>query len=126
VVGEVRGPDAHALLKAWNTGHPGGAATVHANDAVSGLIRLESLVAEATRAPQPALIAEAVDLVIFVDEEPGIKAGRKVREVLLVPRPLRNVLSITHGGASILAAELPVDFGARLVDDSVPGTSFGS
>ena len=84
VVGEVRGPEAHTLLKAWNTGHPGGAATVHANDAVSGLIRLESLVAEATNAPQQNLIAEAVDLVIFVDEEPALAAGRKVREVLLV------------------------------------------
>jgi type IV secretion system protein VirB11 len=84
VVGEVRGAEAHTLLKAWNTGHPGGAATVHANDAVSGLIRLESLIAEATSAPQQNLIAEAVDLVIFVDEEPAVKAGRKVREVLLV------------------------------------------
>ena len=84
VVGEVRGAEAHTLLKAWNTGHPGGMATVHANDAMSGLIRLESLVAEATHAPQQALIAEAVDLVIFVDEEPDIAAGRKVREVLLV------------------------------------------
>lgn len=84
VVGEVRGAEAHTLLKAWNTGHPGGAATVHANDALSGLIRLESLVAEATSAPQQSLIAEAIDLVIFVDEEPAIPAGRKVREVLLV------------------------------------------
>jgi len=84
VVGEVRGAEAHTLLKAWNTGHPGGAATVHGNDAMSGLIRLESLVAEATNAPQQNLIAEAVDLVIFVDEEPELKAGRKVREVLLV------------------------------------------
>ena len=84
VVGEVRGAEAHTLLKAWNTGHPGGAATVHANDALSGLIRLESLVAEATNAPQQTLIAEAVDLVVFVDEESVIKAGRKVREVLLV------------------------------------------
>ena len=84
VVGEVRGAEAHTLLKAWNTGHPGGAATVHANDALSGLIRLESLVAEATSAPQQILIAEAVDLVVFVDEESGVKAGRKVREVLLV------------------------------------------
>ena len=49
--GEVRGAEAHVMLKAWNTGHPGGAATVHANDAVSGLVRLESLVAEA----RPAL-----------------------------------------------------------------------
>ena len=84
VVGEVRGAEAHTLLKAWNTGHPGGAATVHANDALSGLIRLESLVAEATSAPQQTLIAEAVDLVIFVDEESSVKAGRKVREILLV------------------------------------------
>jgi type IV secretion system protein VirB11 len=84
VVGEVRGAEAHTLLKAWNTGHPGGAATVHANDAVSGLIRLESLVAEATSAPQQSLIAEAVDLVVFVDEEPAVRAGRKVREILLV------------------------------------------
>jgi Flp pilus assembly CpaF family ATPase len=84
VVGEVRGAEAHTMLKAWNTGHPGGAATVHANDALSGLIRLESLVAEATSAPQHTLIAEAVDLVVFVDQEPELIAGRKVREVALV------------------------------------------
>ena len=72
VVGEVRGAEAHTMLKAWNTGHPGGAATVHANDALSGLIRLESLVAEATTAPQQTLIAEAVDLVVFVDQEPEL------------------------------------------------------
>jgi Flp pilus assembly CpaF family ATPase len=84
VVGEVRGAEAHTMLKAWNTGHPGGAATVHANDALSGLIRLESLVAEATSAPQQSLIAEAVDLVVFIDQEPELPAGRKVREVALV------------------------------------------
>jgi type IV secretion system protein VirB11 len=84
VVGEVRGAEAHVMLKAWNTGHPGGAATVHANDALSGLIRLESLVAEATSAPQQPLIAEAIDLVVFVDQEPALEAGRKVREVMVV------------------------------------------
>ena len=84
VVGEVRGAEAHTLLKAWNTGHPGGAATVHANDGMSGLVRLESLIAEATMAPQQALIAEAIDMVVFIDEEPDLAAGRKVREVLLV------------------------------------------
>src|SRR5215467_3974994 len=73
IVGEVRGAEAHTMLKAWNTGHPGGAATVHADDAVRGLTRFESLVAEATSAPQQQLIAEAVDLVIFVDEEPSLK-----------------------------------------------------
>jgi type IV secretion system protein VirB11 len=84
VVGEVRGAEAHVMLKAWNTGHPGGAATVHANDALSGLVRLESLVAEATAASQQNLIAEAIDLVVFIDEESALAAGRKVREVLVV------------------------------------------
>lgn len=96
VVGEVRGAEAHTLLKSWNTGHPGGAATVHANDAISGLIRLESLVAEATSAPQQTLIAEAVDLVIFVDAEPDLKAGRKVREVLLVTGYRNGQYQIEH------------------------------
>jgi type IV secretion system protein TrbB len=84
VVGEVRGAEAHTLLKAWNTGHPGGLGTVHANGALLGLTRLESLVAEGTDAPQQTLIGETVDLVIFVDPEPSLKAGRKVREMLLV------------------------------------------
>ena len=84
IVGEVRGVEAHTLLKAWNTGHPGGAATIHADDAIRGLMRFESLMAEATSSPQQQLIAEAVDLVIFVDEEPSVSAGRKVREILLV------------------------------------------
>jgi len=84
VVGEVRGAEAHTLLKAWNTGHPGGLGTVHANGALLGLTRLESLVAEGTDAPQQTLIAETVDLVIFVDPEPSLTAGRKVREMLLV------------------------------------------
>ena len=84
VVGEVRGAEAHVMLKAWNTGHPGGVATVHANDAISGLVRLESLVAEATSAPQQSLIAEAIDLVVFIDEDTELAAGRKVRELLVV------------------------------------------
>jgi Flp pilus assembly CpaF family ATPase len=31
VMGEIRGAEAYTLLKAWNTGHPGGVATIHAN-----------------------------------------------------------------------------------------------
>src|SRR5271163_4547675 len=65
-------------------GEVGGAASVHANDAHGALIRLESLVAEATAAPQQQLIAEAVNVVVFVDGEPSIRAGRKVREVAVV------------------------------------------
>jgi type IV secretion system protein VirB11 len=42
------------------------------------------LVAEATEAPQQQLIAEAIKVVVFVDNEPAIKAGRKVREIAVV------------------------------------------
>jgi type IV secretion system protein TrbB len=81
VVGEVRGKEALALLKAWNTGHPGGIATVHANDAHAGLIRLEQLVQEAGVPPQPALIAEAVDLLVVIVRTPR---GRRVTEIARV------------------------------------------
>jgi type IV secretion system protein VirB11 len=81
VVGEVRGPEALALLKAWNTGHPGGIATLHANDARSALNRLESLVAEATLAPMQQTIAEVIDLVVSIVKTP---AGRRIREIIAV------------------------------------------
>lgn len=79
IVGEVRDGAALDLLKAWNTGHPGGIATVHANSAVEGLDRMEELVAEATIAPKQRLISKAVGLVIFIERAPG---GRRVSEML--------------------------------------------
>ena len=82
VVGEVRDGTALELLKAWNTGHPGGILTIHANDAYAGLIRLEDLVREATNAPQQRFIGEVVDLIISIFLDP--MEGRKVREVAVV------------------------------------------
>ncbi|MDL2269008.1 P-type conjugative transfer ATPase TrbB [Desulfosarcina sp. OttesenSCG-928-A07] len=81
LIGEVRDGAALALLKAWNTGHPGGIATVHANGAEEGLFRLEELIAEATQAPKHQLIGNAVDKVIFIERAPG---GRCISEVLNV------------------------------------------
>ena len=81
IVGEVRGAEALAMLKAWNTGHPGGIATVHANDAHAALIRLEQLVQEANVPAQPALIAEAVDLIVVIVRTP---TGRRITEVARV------------------------------------------
>jgi len=66
IVGEVRGPEALDMLKAWNTGHPGGIATVHANSAASALYRIEQLVQEAVVTVPRRLIAEAIDLIVFV------------------------------------------------------------
>jgi P-type conjugative transfer ATPase TrbB len=66
IVGEVRGREALDMLKAWNTGHPGGIATVHANSAVAALYRLEQLVQESVVTVPRRLIAEAVDLIVFI------------------------------------------------------------
>ncbi|MCB1985778.1 MAG: P-type conjugative transfer ATPase TrbB, partial [Nitrosomonas sp.] len=83
LVGEVRGAEALDLLDAWNTGHEGGAATLHANDALSGLTRLESLISRNNHAPAEIkpLIAEAVDVVIHIART---KHGRQVHEILEV------------------------------------------
>jgi len=83
IVGEVRGGEALTLLKAWNTGHPGGVCTVHANSARAGLIRLEQLIAEASQSPMRGLIAEAVDLLVFI-EKADAAPGRRVTEILAV------------------------------------------
>src|SRR5206468_7196199 len=79
IVGEVRGGEALALLKAWNTGHPGGITTVHANSAAAALLRLESLIQESGAPPQPRLVAETVNLVAFIVRTPE---GRRIKELV--------------------------------------------
>ncbi|HEY7959579.1 MAG TPA: P-type conjugative transfer ATPase TrbB [Sphingomicrobium sp.] len=78
IVGEVRGGEALDMLKAWNTGHPGGVATVHANSARSSLYRLEQLIQEAVVTVPRHLIAEAIDVVIFIE---GRGTARRIAAV---------------------------------------------
>ena len=81
VVGEVRGPEALDLLKAWNTGHPGGITTLHANSAEAALGRLEQLAGEVVSLPPRELIAEAIDVVIYMARRGGV---RRVEQALRV------------------------------------------
>lgn len=83
IVGEVRDGAALTLLKAWNTGHPGGVTTIHSNTAMSALRRLEQLTAEASQQPMQEVIGEAVDLVVSI-ERTG--RGRRVGDVIHVER----------------------------------------
>jgi type IV secretion system protein VirB11 len=78
IVGEVRGPEALDMLKAWNTGHPGGIATVHANSAQSALYRLEQLVQEIVVSVPRRLIAEAIDAVVFIS---GRGVSRRIETI---------------------------------------------
>ena len=82
IIGEVRGKEALDMLKAWNTGHPGGVCTVHANDARAGLLRIEQLISEVSQSPMRELIAEAIDVVAFLIRDPHI--GPKLSELVAV------------------------------------------
>jgi type IV secretion system protein TrbB len=83
LVGEVRGPEALDLLMAWNTGHPGGIATLHSDTASSGLTRLASLISMARDYPKPIepLIGEAVDLIVHIAKE---GPSRVIKEILRI------------------------------------------
>lgn len=82
IVGEVRDGTALDLLKSWNTGHPGGVATVHANSAVGGLQRMQDLISEVSMTPMHRLIGEAVDMTIFIRRAPG--TGRRITQAAIV------------------------------------------
>ena len=83
IVGEVRDGAAHDLLQAWNTGHPGGVATVHANDCAGGLQRLVNLVSMNPNAPRliEPDIACAVNLIVCICRHAG---SRQIKEIKTV------------------------------------------
>ncbi len=67
VIGEIRdGAAALETLKAWNTGHPGGLSTLHANSAAEALDRLEDLLSEVMVARASRLVARAVGWVVHM------------------------------------------------------------
>jgi type IV secretion system protein VirB11 len=82
VVGEMRdGAAALETLKAWNTGHPGGLSTLHANSAAEALSRLEDLISEVAARPPRRAIAQAIDLIVHIRRT---RAGREVEALLQV------------------------------------------
>jgi len=87
ILGETRGNDSYDLLKSWNTGHPGGICTIHANSGKSALSRLETLIlgAESTKnltiTAVRSAIAEAVNIVVHMQKT---HTGPKLAEMVIV------------------------------------------
>ncbi|MBU2398749.1 MAG: Flp pilus assembly complex ATPase component TadA [Alphaproteobacteria bacterium] len=80
VVGEMRdGAAALETLKSWNTGHPGGLSTIHANSAGDVLRRVEDLLSEVVAQPPRRAIAQAVDRIVHIRRT---AEGRRVEAVL--------------------------------------------
>lgn len=83
LVGEVRDHAALDLLDAWNTGHEGGVATLHANNGLAGLSRLRSLVSRNPFAPKviEEVIGEVVHCIIHITKT---DKGRRVKSIIAV------------------------------------------
>ena len=72
VVGEVReGTVLLTLVKAWNTGHPGGLVTLHANSADEVIDRLSLLATEVMAADPVPVLMQATDLIVFIHRDTG-------------------------------------------------------
>lgn len=65
LIGEVRGKEALTMLKAWNTGCPGGICTVHANGAEEAIQRILDLSMEAGLVVPPInLVVHTIDVIV--------------------------------------------------------------
>ena len=77
LLGEVRGAEALDLFDAWNTGHEGGAATLHANNSHAELRRLKSPISRNDAAPadmEPRIV-KVVHMIVHIARTPE---GRRV------------------------------------------------
>ena len=81
VVGEVRDGSALQLIKAWNTGHRGGLATVHADDSPRMLDRICQLIEEVLPSAPRKFVAEAINVLVHIQREPRHPAGRVVSAI---------------------------------------------
>jgi pilus assembly protein CpaF len=102
IVGEVRGAEVVDLLAALNTGHDGGAGTVHANSPAEVPARLEALAALGglDRAALHSQLAAAVQVVLHVSRGPR---GRQLSEIAVLQRDVEGwvrafpVWHVEHG-----------------------------
>lgn len=82
IMGELLdGETALQLLMAWNTGHRGGLTTLHADSAQLAIYRFEQLLEMVTQNISRALIAQAVDVIVFMERGP-LFGGKKTRRVV--------------------------------------------
>ena len=78
IFGELRGAEAFDLLNAFNSGHPGGVTTVHANDCHGGLDKVETYILYEYDRPMSKLIARTINVVITLG---FVKNKRKLNSI---------------------------------------------
>lgn len=87
IVGECRGAEVRELLAALNTGHDGGAGTLHANSLRDVPARLEALGALAGMTPDAVArqTVSAIGLVLHLDRQDGVRRLAQVGRFELDP-----------------------------------------
>jgi pilus assembly protein CpaF len=109
VVGEVRGGEVVDLLAALNTGHDGGACTVHANSPAEVPARLEALAALGglDRSALHSQLAAAVQVLVHVGRDRG--GRRELSEIAVLRRgpdgvvEARSAWHAAHGSGGGMA-----------------------
>jgi pilus assembly protein CpaF len=106
VVGECRGAEVADLLAALNTGHDGGAGTLHANTAGDVPARLEALglLGGLPREVLHVQVAAALQVVLHLRRD----GGRRVLEAICLLLPGGGQLGDRHPGDARLVTAVPV------------------
>jgi pilus assembly protein CpaF len=86
IVGEVRGDETVDMLQAMNTGHDGSMSTIHANQAVEALLRLENMITMSDAGVPGkvirAQISGGLDMIVQVERmRDGVRRIREIIEV---------------------------------------------
>ena len=111
VVGEVRGAEVRELLSALNTGHEGGAGTIHANAASDVVARIEALGALAGMS-LPAVHAQVLSALAVVVQVRRHGRERTVESIGVVlgdpggrPRVVPVLHRVRHEGGNLAGSE---------------------
>ncbi len=81
IFGEIRGEEAFDLINGFNSGHSGGVTTIHANDCLGGLKKLEMYNQMACSKPLSEMIALTVDIVITLKMKNAVRYLDSIAEV---------------------------------------------
>ena len=86
IVGEVRGPEALDMLQAMNTGHEGSMSTIHANDTLDAINRLELMIAmsklELPLEVVRSYIAAGINLLVHIGRlKGGVRRVTRISEL---------------------------------------------
>lgn len=108
IVGEVRGKEAFDMMQAMNTGHEGSLTTLHANNPVDALNRLETMILmNEMEIPVSAVrgyIENAIDIVIQIDRlSDGKRKITSISEVIGIKDgniELKEIFSFKQTGVS--------------------------